>query len=163
MAGSFLRARPRTGGEQLAAMGRSYPSFASSWRRGEITWIGTLQPAPLCATYTIQIRYRIGRRPAVTVLDPPVVVRSDGTPIPHVYPGTELCLYHPDRGEWSARDFVADTIVPWTSLWLLYYEAWQATGTWLGGGEHPTLRGEKGRRRGSAAPPPAPTPYPHNS
>ena len=33
--------------------------------------------------------------------------------------------------------WIADTILPWTSLWLYFYELWHATGQWLGGGEHP--------------------------
>ena len=33
-----------------------------------------------------------------------------------------------------------ETIVPWASLWLYYYEVWHATGEWLGGGEHPIAR-----------------------
>jgi hypothetical protein len=33
--------------------------------------------------------------------------------------------------------FLADTVVPWTSEWLFFYEVWHATGLWLGGGTHP--------------------------
>ncbi|MGH8092034.1 MAG: hypothetical protein ACREIF_00990 [Chthoniobacterales bacterium] len=29
---------------------------------------------------------------------------------------------------------LADTIVPWTSRWLYFYEIWLATGEWMGGG-----------------------------
>ena len=29
---------------------------------------------------------------------------------------------------------VVNTIIPWTSEWLLHYELWHATGKWLGGG-----------------------------
>lgn len=33
---------------------------------------------------------------------------------------------------------IADTLVPWASEWLLFYELWLATdGQWLGEGEHP--------------------------
>lgn len=33
---------------------------------------------------------------------------------------------------------IADTIVPWTSLWLHHYEIWLATGIWCGKNEeHP--------------------------
>jgi len=28
------------------------------------------------------------------------------------------------------------TILPWTSLWLHFYEIWLVTGVWHGGGEH---------------------------
>lgn len=32
---------------------------------------------------------------------------------------------------------IANTILPWTSLWLYYYEIWLGTGKWEGGGDHP--------------------------
>ncbi len=34
---------------------------------------------------------------------------------------------------------IATTVIPWLLEWLVYYEAWQATGEWLGGGEHPLI------------------------
>ena len=65
---------------------------------------------------------------------------ADDPVIPHVYPGPRPCPYLPGSGEWSLDQFVADTIVPWTSLWLYHYEVWHATGEWLGGGVHPKTR-----------------------
>ncbi|SJM35583.1 conserved hypothetical protein [Mesorhizobium delmotii] len=32
------------------------------------------------------------------------------------------------------------SIVPWTSLWLFYFEDWLTDGEWRGGGEHPIHR-----------------------
>jgi hypothetical protein len=33
---------------------------------------------------------------------------------------------------------IADTIVPWVSMWLMHYEIWLATGVWCGSKEeHP--------------------------
>jgi len=40
---------------------------------------------------------------------------------------------------------LADTILPWASLWFFYYEIWLATGEWVGGGEHPGDREDPGR------------------
>jgi len=54
--------------------------------------------------------------------------------VPHTYIGDCLCLYYPDYDEWTSAMYIAETIVPWISLWLMYYEAWLATGEWLGGG-----------------------------
>jgi hypothetical protein len=56
--------------------------------------------------------------------------------LPHVYPLNTLCLFLGNR-EWHESIPIADTLVPWASEWLLYYELWLATGEWLGGGEHP--------------------------
>jgi hypothetical protein len=36
---------------------------------------------------------------------------------------------------------IANTIVPWSVLWLFYFEDWLCTGEWSGGGVHP----EQGR------------------
>jgi hypothetical protein len=48
-----------------------------------------------------------------------------------------LCLFLGNR-EWHVSIPIADTLVPWASEWLLFYELWLATGgPWLGEGEHP--------------------------
>lgn len=41
------------------------------------------------------------------------------------------------------------TVVPWTSLWLFYFEDWLDSGEWRGGGMHPAdaPRTRRGRRR----------------
>jgi hypothetical protein len=54
-----------------------------------------------------------------------------------------LCLYQPKYREFRSSDFISDTIIPWISLWLYYYEKWHVTGKWLGGGEHPNLKKKK--------------------
>jgi hypothetical protein len=36
-----------------------------------------------------------------------------------------------------------ETIVPWISEWLMYYELWLSTGEWLGGGIHPQKKNEQ--------------------
>ena len=39
---------------------------------------------------------------------------------------------------------IADTIVPWVSMWLMHYEIWFATGVWCGSKqEHPGDDAEK--------------------
>jgi hypothetical protein len=69
--------------------------------------------------------------------------RSATEQIPHLYPGEYLCLYRPKYLEWTSQDYIAETIIPWASLWLYYFEIWHAIGEWLGGGEHPQERGKK--------------------
>ncbi len=93
--------------------------------------------------YQVKIHYELGAPPKVWVLSPPLERRPDGEPIPHVYEGPRPCLYLPGSGEWRPDRYIADTIVPWTSLWLYYYEVWHATGEWLGGGVHPKPQGLK--------------------
>lgn len=76
-----------------------------------------------------------GITPKVRVLDPIPVPRPGTTKLPHVYAGNVLCLYTYENGDYHyARDYVADTIIPWTAEWLAHYEIWYATGEWHGGG-----------------------------
>ena len=49
-----------------------------------------------------------------------------------------LCLYLPKTGEWHDRRLLSGTIVPWSILWLLYFEEWLASDDWKGGGAHLT-------------------------
>ena len=61
------------------------------------------------------------------------------------YPGYHLTMprlnvhhkiYFRNRNLWDYNDDWSDTLIPWTSLWLYYYEIWIETGEWVGGGKH---------------------------
>jgi hypothetical protein len=122
--------------QQVADLRAKYPGSQAQWKRGALTWTGAIQPGPLCGTYTIRISWDGHRkRPVVRVLSPRLAVRG-GEPLPHVFPGDELCLCYP--GEWSPDMAIADTIIAWASEWLFFYELWLATGEWHGGGHDPT-------------------------
>lgn len=123
--------------QQVMRMTICHPQLKPSWRGTRATWTGLLQPSAASGEYRVRVDYRLGDSPKVSVLSPPLRRREDGGPIPHVYPGNRPCLYLPRSGEWDPNMFIAETIVPWTALWLLYYEGWLATGEWLGGGQHP--------------------------
>lgn len=125
-------------GSQVAGMKRLWPNFDCAWTRNRVTWTGTLQPSAMSAVYAIRIEYALESIPRVFVVSPKLE-RHDGERIPHMHDEERLCLYLPRTGEWTARHLIAETIVPWASLWLLYYETWRATGEWLGGGEHPKV------------------------
>jgi len=133
----YFRARRLTLAYQLAKMKSLFPHFKTAGRGSRAVWTGTLRPSPLSDEYRVKIEYGVGDVPKVWVLSPPLQARPDNPSIPHVYPGPRPCLYLPRSGEWSPDEFIADTIVPWTSLWLFHYEVWRAIGEWLGGGVHP--------------------------
>lgn len=78
----------------------------------------------------MRLQYRHRHRPRVKVIDPVLETRPNES-LPHIYPGEELCLYYPGGFEGS-QHFIADTIIPWTSEWLYFYEHWMSTGSWLG-------------------------------
>ena len=85
--------------------------------------------------------FKQGRAPVpnVWVQEPDLLKLSGGVRLPHVYDQkpARLCLYFPRTGEWSPSFPIADTVIPWSVLWLLYFEDWLSTGEWAGGGVHP--------------------------
>jgi hypothetical protein len=143
MAVKFFKTKRVTIPLQVFAMGQMYPRFECSWKGNNAIWTGLLKPSSLSDEYKVRIAYELGASPQVSVLSPSLKARSNGERIPHTYPGPRPCLYFPGSGEWRPDRMIADTIVPWTSLWLYYYEVWHATGEWLGGGEHPDVKTEK--------------------
>ena len=104
-----------------------------------LIWEGKLKPHHLSMTYDIRIEYTVGKNPNVYVITPkPLPLAKDATELPHIYDHEKqhLCLYHRLMNEWNECKMIAETIIPWTSEWLLHYEYWVATGVWHGGGIH---------------------------
>ena len=66
---------------------------------------------------------------------------AGGRRIPHLYQQKppRLCLYLPRTYEWQSWMRLDQTIVPWTALWLFYFEEWLASDDWKGGGMHPEI------------------------
>jgi hypothetical protein len=100
-----------------------YPSFRYS-KKGY--WLGKLRPSSLSPLYTVKIIYD-WYRPKVFILDPKIDDDS-----PHRYPDGSLCLYYPSDKSHHDGLFIADTIIPWTSEWLYYYEKWLEDEIWWG-------------------------------
>ena len=50
----------------------------------------------------------------------------------HFYKTGNLCLYDWREQPWQDKWHLADTVIPWTAEWLLYYEIYLLTGKWLG-------------------------------
>lgn len=126
--------------KQYAAMKRLFPEFKIKWKKNHIVFIGSMKPTAMSEIYTVQIECKANGKisyPIVRVLNPKLNKGPNGESIPHMYPNENLCLYLPKSGEFTSRKYVAETLVPWASLWLYYYEQWQITGKWLGGGVHP--------------------------
>ncbi|WP_327672798.1 MULTISPECIES: hypothetical protein [unclassified Streptomyces] len=125
-------------GRQMAAIKAVVPGARGTVRGGELVCTLDLQPTPVSRSYTVQIVYRHRRRPRITVTGPPLALHPNATTLPHVYPDGDLCLYLP--GEWKEDMFLSDTIVPWTSAWLLHYELWLVLGRWTGTGDEHVVR-----------------------
>lgn len=110
-----------------------------SVRLGELTWEFDVRPHALSRIYRLRIRFRKTGVPKVSVLHPNLNVLAGGRKLPHVYSvkPVHLCLYFPGNREWTPDKSIAETIVPWAYLWLVYFEHWLATDEWQGGGIHP--------------------------
>lgn len=124
--------------QQQQRMSARHPRFELLKLKPNLAvWQGTVWPSPLSETYTVRIKYQKYGSPRIWVISPLLRLHDDALSLPHTYAGEYLCLYYPDYEEWTSDKYVAETIVPWISLWLFYYEAWLATDKWLGGGiEH---------------------------
>jgi hypothetical protein len=114
---------------------RRYPHSRAIRSRERLVWLGELTPAEYTATYEVLVDHQIGKAPLVYVAQPRLQL-LDGQALPHVYPLNTLCLFV-GNCEWHPSIPIADTLVPWASEWLLFYELWLVTGQWLGEGEHP--------------------------
>lgn len=139
---------------QINAMKKRWPDFTNTQpTSSSVVWFGDL--VGIQKPYRIMIDYDLRRAeaaiglpqfvPMVTVLSPKLRPNSEAieeAPLPHVYfdqkeiCNSRLCLFDPAANEWSPKQLVADTIVPWTAEWLASYEGWQATGRWYSGGRH---------------------------
>jgi hypothetical protein len=127
--------RSLTAGDQLRDMASKYPDFTAQRVGNEAIWEGNFNPSASCAIYRVRINALAGQRPWVQVLDPELRISSNQMMETHRFRHGGLCLHL--REEWTPDQYIAETIVPWTALWLINYEYWLASGAWLGGGQHP--------------------------
>lgn len=117
---------------------KDYPnSIVKRNKEHSLEWLGTLKPTPLSKEYTVLVQLK--SKLEVFVLVPNKLdLHKDEQELPHTYstPRQKLCLFYGNR-EWNRSFLISDTIIPWASEWLYYYELWLITGDWLGGGiEH---------------------------
>lgn len=104
----------------------------------ELVWRFDACPDPLGRTYGICLRYAFEASPDIRVKSHDLRALSGGRCPPHLYHDPDrLCLYLPGTNEWDGTQRLDETVVPWTFLWLAYFEYWLATDEWGGGGEHP--------------------------
>ena len=117
--------------QQQKAMQADFPIFTFAYEKQKgkrlPMWRGTLQPLETSPLYRIKVCYQLPKTPQVWVLAP--ALRPDA---PHRYSDGTLCLYYPRDGSWTPQTPLSRTFVPWTALWLAFYEYWLSTGTWYG-------------------------------
>ena len=127
--------------EQDEKIKRKFPQFKRRTRNHKKgIWVGNLSPTEWSPEYKVQIVYDMKNSPQVTIIESELLYAKGQKHLPHVYPGNVLCLFDPKKMEWNNKKFIADTTIPWTSLWLFYYEDWLYTEKWEGGGRHPDIK-----------------------
>lgn len=96
-----------------------------------------LQPSEGSMKYKVRLLAKIGSANVdVFVVEPNIREWMNNMSIPHLYRNGSLCLYYPAYNEWNVKELWSDTLIPWTCLWLYFFELWLATGEWYGGGIH---------------------------
>lgn len=140
------QARPQLSlAQQIGRMASKHPHLKCTLKRSRVTWVGDWWPHPLSDTFRIQVSYELGRRPKISVLSPQLRLAEGKSKLPHTYAEgqLDLCVHRPE--EWNSGLYIADTIMPWISQWLRFYEVWAETESWEGEGTHP--ENESHRRR----------------
>lgn len=120
--------------DQAAWLRNCNPAFRCEVTNGLLTCRGSLQPGPMNAAYEFILQYRVGTWPKVYLPGAQLRPLEPGSKIPHTYGPIEPCLFYPSRASWRSDMKLSQTIIPWLSLWLTFYEMWRATGEWYGGG-----------------------------
>jgi len=119
---------------QAAHLRKLFPESEVYVRSNQLRWLGELRPTAFSKCYQVSINYSLETRPKVRVVNPKLQLPPSLSSV-HMFADETLCLYLPRS--WNGSMILAETVVPWTSEWLLHYEVWQVTGKWCGGGVHP--------------------------
>ena len=146
----MVTGRPLTAAEQFLALSTSsHCAGEGHLRRERLVWRFPVRPDPLSRTYVARVEYQRRQPPHVFIEEPDLILLAKGRPLPHVYSEVpvRLCLYLPEAYEWSADQRLDQTVIPWTALWLFYFEEWLWSGEWRGGGVHPGERPHSRWRR----------------
>lgn len=125
------------------------PNTSHEFNKGkELVFRVGLSPSEMSRVYACELHVPPGKdHPSMIVAAPDLKKLADGRTIPHIYPyegaGVRLCLWTPKLKEWNWHMKLSETYIPWTLLWLWYFEDWLHSDDWAGGGTHP----ESARRR----------------
>lgn len=130
--------------KQLYLLKSKFPQSKGYIKNGKLVWHCSLNVGAEYGQYRIKLLYALKSSPQVFVIEPNLFEVTGGIEPPHIYnfneKETKLCLFDPSSNEWTSSKFISDTIVPWASLWFVYFSGWMATGKWYGGGKHPEPR-----------------------
>ena len=74
--------------------------------------------------YKIRVEYLKTQPPKIFVEHPIIKKRK------HMFHDGSLCLYHWSNFKWDDKKSIARDLIPWTYMWVYYYELWLSTGIW---------------------------------
>ena len=115
-----LKGIPST--EQLKRIRTEFPEIKvlkSGWDNFEI--VVQIRPTAISELYDVKIVYTENKWVKIFVINKTLELAENRTKLPHVY---------------DSQNYIIDTIIPWVSEWLYYYELWLPEGKWLGGGHN---------------------------
>ena len=112
---------------QRSAMCSKFPDFRCRKKGDGLVFTGTLSPGENSPSYKIRVEYIPSQYPKVLVLSPEIHPEA-----PHRWKDKSLCLFNPRSFYWHPNYLVAKYTIPWTALWLFFYEGWLETGIWYG-------------------------------
>ena len=116
---------------------RSFPNAHIKINSRKVELFLKLKPTFASIEYEIKlVAKKNSKLVNIFVVNPKIGLYENNRRVPHMYSNGSLCLYYPQYNEWDYTDSWAETLIPWTSLWLFYYEIWIETGEWIGGGIH---------------------------
>lgn len=133
---AFSDPKPLTAAQQFLLLTKNPLSVGDGeLGSGHFNWYYKSSPTPLSRIYDARLEFEVNRSPRVFLDNPDLLMLSGGKDLPHVYDQkpTRLCLYLPRTYEWQPWMRLDQTIIPWTSLWLFYFEDWLIDGEWRGG------------------------------
>jgi hypothetical protein len=124
---------------QKRALLVAHPWLTVSVQGIRLTAKGRCRPTPLTESYLVKVEYVLGFNPVADVLNPVPKRRDPSVQVIHTNDGMDSrpCLFLPKTREWHGGLLLADTVIPWLMEWLVFYEAWVASGEWAGGGVLP--------------------------
>ena len=88
---------------------------------------GVISDELLFKDYEVYINFDLPKLPKVFITNPKI----EFDPNIHMYRDHSLCLYYYKDLSYSVNNLMYDTIVPWTSEWLIFYELYKLKDKWL--------------------------------
>lgn len=146
----YHRSKPITIPIQKLNIRKMFKSMiVKEYKVRDLRMILKIQPTEFSKSYNVLLEYKsVQKKPQAYVSLEQLGIKNKEN-IPHKYSiknmnnkeYINLCLYY--RNEWNPMMKISETIIPWISEWIYYFEFWCITGKWCGGGKHPNKKAIK--------------------